>query len=199
MGVGESFTALYLAPWLTPFAVGVGLLALALFAFLAATYLTLEAPDEELREDFRSRALAAAAAVFVIAFGVLIVARLTAPPRVAPPLAALTARWWALPLHVLTALAAVGAIWALVARRWRLARVAAAAQVTLILWGWALAQYPYLIPPELAITDAAAPRRTLVLALWALAIGAAVLLPSLAYLFGIFTGGSGAFAHMDDG
>ncbi|HEU4641495.1 MAG TPA: cytochrome d ubiquinol oxidase subunit II [Gemmatimonadaceae bacterium] len=195
--VGESFSSLYIAPWLTPFAVGVGLLALALFAFLAATYLTLEAPDEELREDFRRRALAAAAAVFVIAFGVLIVARLTTPPRGAPPLAALTARWWALPLHLLTGLAAIGAIWALVARRWRLARVAAAAQVTLILWGWALAQYPYLVPPELTIGGAAAPRRTLVLALWALAIGAVLLIPSLAYLFGIFTGAPQAFGHMD--
>ena len=60
-------------------------------------------------------------------------------------------------------MAAVAAIWALWSRRFRLARVAAAAQVSLILWGWALAQYPYLVPPDLTIRAAAAPRITLVL------------------------------------
>ena len=45
------------------------------------------------------------------------------------------------------------------------------------LWGWAAAQYPYLLPPTLTIEAAAAPSRTLVLVLWALAAGACVLLP----------------------
>ncbi|HKW90678.1 MAG TPA: cytochrome d ubiquinol oxidase subunit II, partial [Methylomirabilota bacterium] len=82
--------------------------------------------------------------------------------------------------------AAVTAIWTLWRRRYRLTRVAAAAQVSLILWGWALAQYPYLVPPDLTIRAAAAPRITLVLALWALAAGALVLFPSLIYLFRVF-------------
>src|SRR5205807_3028426 len=37
------FFAVYVAPWLTPFALSVGLFALVAFAFLAAVYLTLEA------------------------------------------------------------------------------------------------------------------------------------------------------------
>ena len=78
------------------------------------------------------------------------------------------------------------AIWALVVRRYRLARVAAAAQVTFILWGWAVAQYPYVLPPSLTIEATAAPQRTLTLTLWGLAGGACVLLPSLYYLFRIF-------------
>src|SRR4029079_878937 len=41
----------YVAPWLTPFALSVGLLALTLFAFLAAVFLTLETEDPDLRED----------------------------------------------------------------------------------------------------------------------------------------------------
>jgi cytochrome d ubiquinol oxidase subunit II len=172
-----SFTTLFIAPWLTPFSVGVGVLTLALFAFLAAVYLTVEAPDAELREDFRKRALAAALAVFVLAFGVLLLAHFTAP-RVG---LALTTSPWAIPLHVATGLAAIAAIVAL-------ARVAAAAQVTLILWGWALAQYPYVVPPTLSIRSAAAPTRTLELALWALALGAILLFPSLANLFRLFKG-----------
>jgi cytochrome d ubiquinol oxidase subunit II len=71
-------------------------------------------------------------------------------------------------------------------RRYRLARVATAGQVALILWGWALAQYPYLIPPDLTIRAAAAPRITLVLVLWVLVAGGLVLFPSLIYLLQVF-------------
>ena len=92
----------------------------------------------------------------------------------------------ALPVHALTGLAATLALWALFTRRFRLARVAAAAQVTLILWGWALAQYPWLLPPTLDIRTAAAPAITLKLTLGTLALGALVLFPSLFYLFRVF-------------
>lgn len=181
-GGGESFVSLYVSPWLSPFTVAVGALALSLFAFLAATYLTVEADDAELREDFRRRALAAAIAVFVTAFLALLLARSHAP-RVS---AGLIASAWAPLLHVLTAVSAILAIVALWTRKWRLARVAAAAQVTLILWGWAAAQAPYLIPPTLTIGNTAAPRRTLALFLIALALGAVVLFPSITYLFRLF-------------
>jgi cytochrome bd ubiquinol oxidase subunit II len=176
------FYATFVAPWLTPFGLGVGLLTLALFAFLAAVYLTVEARDDDLREDFRRRALGAAAAVFVAAFGTLGLALLGAPLTGR----GLTTAPWAPPLHAATGAAAVTAIWALWRRRYRLARLAAAGQVSLILWGWALAQYPYLIPPDLTIRAAAAPRITLVLILWALAAGALVLFPSLIYLLRVF-------------
>lgn len=179
-----SFVQLYILPWLTPFSVGIGVLALALFAFLAAVYLTVEADDERLREDFRVRALWAALAVFVVAFAVLIIA-LATDTHVG---SGLTRSTWAIPFHVATGVAALWAIWALWARRFHAARVAAAAQVTLILWGWVLGQYPYLIPPTETINSAAAPERTLNLTLWALALGAMVLFPSLAYLFRLFKG-----------
>ena len=177
-----AFAQLYLAPWLTPFTIAVGALTIALFAFLAAVYLTVEATDAELREDFRRRALAAALAVFVTAFGALLLSRSLAP-RVSQ---GLTASRWALPLHALTAGAAVGAIVALWTRRWRLARLCAAAQVSFILFGWAAAQAPFIVPPTLTLQAAAAPRRTLILFLIALAVGAVALFPSLAYLFRVF-------------
>jgi cytochrome d ubiquinol oxidase subunit II len=176
------FVATFVAPWLRPFGVGVGVLTLALFAFLAAVYLTVEAREPALREDFRRRALGAAVAVFVAAFGSLGVALLGAPLTGR----ALTTGPWAPALHAATGLAAVIAVWALWRRHYRLARVAAAGQVSLILWGWALAQYPYLIPPDLTIRGAAAPRITLVLVLWALVAGGLVLFPSLIYLLRVF-------------
>lgn len=99
---------------------------------------------------------------------------------------ALMAGPWAMPFHIVTGVAAVTAIVALVTRHFRLARVAAAAQVTCILWGWAVAQYPYVLPPSLTIQASAAPERTLTLTLWGLGVGACVLFPSLYYLFRVF-------------
>lgn len=179
---GATFVADYVAPWASPFTLSVGVFTLLLFAFLAAVYLTVEATDPELQQDFRRRALATGLGVFVSALTTLLLAWREAPlvwqalvhgPR-------------AVPLHLLTAVSATLALWALWRSHFRLARVAAAAQVTFILWGWALAQYPFLIPPGLTITDAAAPAITLRLTAYALAAGLVVLLPSLWYLFRIF-------------
>jgi len=180
------FFAVYVAPWLTPFALSVGVFALVAFAFLAAVYLTLEAAEPELREDFRRRALGAGVALFGAALLVLVLSG-SAAPRVR---AGLIFAPWAVPLHLLTGAAAVAALAALWRRRYRVARVAAAAQVSLILWGWGISQYPYLLPPDLTVVAAAAPDVTLRLVLGGLALGAAVLFPSLYYLFRIFKGRS---------
>jgi cytochrome d ubiquinol oxidase subunit II len=186
--IPASFVTTFVAPWLAPFPLAVGALTLALFAYLAAVYLTVAASDDVLREDFRRRALFAAAAVFATAFGTLAIAYAHAPDVYRRLLATV----WSLPLHIATGGAALAAIWSLWSRRWRLARLAAAAQVSLILWGWALAQYPLLIPPSLRIRDAAAPRITLELLLWGLIGGSAILIPSLAYLLRNFATRTGA-------
>ena len=64
--------------------------------------------------------------------------------------------------------------------------MAAAARVSLILRGLTLAQYPNLVPPDLPIRAAAAPRISLGLTFWILSLGALVLFPSLIYLFRVF-------------
>jgi len=184
-GSGD-FYGTYVAPWLNPFALSVGMFALIAFAFLAAVYLTLEACDREVREDFRRRARASGVGLFLAAVVVLLLS-LNRAPRVREGLIFAA---WAVPLHLLTAAAAITALVALWARRWRVARVAAAAQVSLILWGWALSQYPYILPPDLSIANAAAPAATLRLVLAALVAGAVLLLPSLYYLFRIFKMGN---------
>jgi len=178
------FAEVFVNPWASPFPAAIGCFALALFAFLAATYLTLDAQDEELREDFRTRALAAAGAVFVCAAVALVLAH-SAAPRVAIGVVG------ALLMQAATASAAITAIAALWLRHYRLARIAAAAQVSLILWGWLIAQYPYLIPPALTIRDAAAPPVTLRLLAVGLAAGAVILLPSLRYMLRTFKARAG--------
>ncbi|MFL5608217.1 MAG: cytochrome d ubiquinol oxidase subunit II, partial [Gemmatimonadaceae bacterium] len=177
-----SFTDVFVAPWLAPFPLAVGAMTIALFAFLAAVYLTVAATDSAIRDDFRRRALWSAGVVFVAAFGALAIAFTHA----SGVHRALLTTVWALPLQIATAAAALTAIWALWRRRWPLARLAAGAQVSLILWGWAFAQYPFLIPPTLRIHDAAAPRITLELLLWGLVVGSALLIPSLLYLMRTF-------------
>jgi cytochrome bd ubiquinol oxidase subunit II len=183
-GRWEGFYGLYLAPWLNPFALTVGVFALACFAYLAAVYLTLESDDRALQDDFRRRGIAAGIAVMVTGVLALGLSRGVAPSLQQGLLGAP----WTSPLHVLTGVAALSCLAALWLRRWWWARIAAAGEVSLILWGWALGQYPYLVPPDFSIDDSAAPRVTLQLALGALGLGGLVLFPSLYYLFKVFKG-----------
>lgn len=177
-----SVTTGFLDSWLAPFPFSVGFFALALFAFLAAVYLTLETRDRELQEDFRKRALVAGVAVGLLALTVFLLAGSGAPTV----RAGISRTWWALALHVFTAIFATGAFYALWTRQYRLARFCAATQVTLILLGWAFAQFPNLVEPDVTISSAAAPRITLQLLLVALVAGAILLFPSYYYLFRIF-------------
>lgn len=169
--------------WLSPFPLSVGAFAAALFAFLAASYLAVEAKGE-LREDFVRRAIGAGVAVFAAAAlaGAL-------SWREAPVVfAGLTRRGFTIPLHLATAAAAIAAFAFLFRRRVRAARAAAAVQVALIVGGWAASQYPYVVVPDLTLASASAPRQVQVALLWALAAGAVFLFPALYALFRIFKG-----------
>jgi len=172
----------FLKSWLAPFPFAVGFFALSLFAFLAAVYLTVESSEYELKEDFRLRALVAGIAVGILALAVFLLAG-TGAPTVR---AGISRSGWALALHALTAAFAISAFYALWTRKYRLARICAVAQVTLILLGWAFAQFPYLVEPDMTIYSAAAPHATLQLLIIALAAGVLVLFPSYYYLFRIF-------------
>ena len=174
----------FFASWLAPFPIVGGLYALSLFAFLAATYLANEAEAPELQDDFRARALLSAVVVGVLALVAFWLSGEGAP-RVRE---GLTQRPWTWPLHTATALAASAAFFGLWTRRFKLARLGAAAQVGLILLGWAASQYPYLVVPDFTIDSAAANPRTLRLLVWALAAGSVLLFPSLYILYRIFKG-----------
>jgi cytochrome d ubiquinol oxidase subunit II len=177
-----SFADVFVRPWLAPFPIVVGLFALALFAFLAAVYLTIVATDEALRDDFRRRALMTAGVVLILA-AIALALSYSAAPRVA---AGVMGAPWSLPLHLSTATSAIAAIVALWRRRYVIARVAAVAQVSFILWGWAYSQFPFVIPETLTIRAAAAPTLTLRLLLVGLWVGGMILIPSLLYLFKTF-------------
>ncbi len=180
-----TFAERFVEPWLTPFAFGVGLLTLTLFAFLAAVFLTLETHDRELVEDFRRRAIGAGVAVFAASLLVLLLSFTEAPLMNR----GLLGSRWAPPLHLATAASAVAVFAALWRRRYRAARVAVGIQVSCIFWGWVVSQYPFLVPPDLTIDLAAAPAITLRVTLVTLGLGVLVLAPSLLYLFRVFKSG----------
>lgn len=185
----------FFAPWLSLFPFVVGLFALALFAFLAAVYLTNEATEPALVDDFRRRALASGCVVAALAL-----ASFAASFRGAPLIrAGLTDHPITWPLHVTTGVAATAAFYALWTRRFRLARFAAAAQVALIILGWAASQYPFLVVPDVTLAGAAANPRTLRLLLWVLGVGFVLLFPCLYILFRIFGSNRAAAAPDGDG
>jgi cytochrome bd ubiquinol oxidase subunit II len=187
----------FFAGWLSPFAFGCGFFALALFAFLAATYLTVDTHhDPDLQKDFRFRALWAQFALVFLSMVVFYTSRNGAPLMYA----GLTA-WWAPLLLIWTVISVFIAAFALWKGQFRLARIAAVAQVTLILSGWGLAQFPHLVTPDITIYNSAAPEVTLRLLIIALGVGAVFLLPSMAYLFFVFksekgSGGKGVESYL---
>jgi cytochrome d ubiquinol oxidase subunit II len=179
-----TFGEVYIRPWLHGFSIAVGLMTLTLFSFLAAVYLTIEAGQNvELQEDFRKRALASAAAAMAAALLALVVGAATSGV-----MARFVSFGWTLAVLVASMISAIMSVVCLVRRRYQLARIAAGGWVTLVLWGWVLAQFPAMIPPSLTIDAAAAPRATIVATLAVLIGGGAVLIPSLWYLLRVFKG-----------
>jgi cytochrome d ubiquinol oxidase subunit II len=167
--------------WSTPFAVVVGLLGVSLCAYLAASYLMVETEDDpQLQSDFRRRALAASAVSGVFALLGLWLAYAQVP------------RVWSeltgngLPLLLLALINGPIALWGVWRIRPRIARYAVAAQVAFVLWAWAAGQWPYLVPPDLTISGAAAPVATLQAWLVVIGVGMALVIPSLAVLFRVF-------------
>src|SRR5687768_16686196 len=90
----ETFRDAYIAPWLTAFGLAIGVTTLALFAQLAAVYLTVETQDPALQDDFRRRALIAQGCALAAALAALLIA-----PAQAPTLSrGLLGGWHSIPL-----------------------------------------------------------------------------------------------------
>ena len=175
----------FVDPWLQPFPLLIGGLLLSLCALLAAVYLCVElANDEpELLDDFRRRAMGTVAVVGIFAWAALY-ASVEHAPAVRSALTDPSPS--ALGLHVATGAAAIGAWAALAFRRWRLARVLVVLQTAGILLGWALAQGPFLVVPDLTFAAAAAPEPVIRAVLLTFGVGALFLIPALVWLYRMF-------------
>jgi cytochrome d ubiquinol oxidase subunit II len=176
---GQSVTA----GWVSWLGADLALLAVALCAYLAATYLMVETEsDPPLQADFRRRALGAA-----IVSGILALAGLVIAWRQAPLLwSELTGRGiWLLLIALINGPIAAFAVWRGAPR---VARVAVAAQMVFVLWAWAIGQWPALVPPDFTIHASAGPEASLRGLLIIIAVGMVVLAPSLWLLFHVFKG-----------
>jgi cytochrome d ubiquinol oxidase subunit II len=168
--------------WLGLFPVATGLLALLLCAYLAAVYLAWET-EGDVQDDFRYRALVTWLVAGVVSIATLVLARAEAPW--------LWQRLTSFPANALIVagvLLAPGSLLFLWRRRFGVARVLGAAQVVVLLSGWATAHWPYLIYPDLTVPGAAAPHSTLSLTAATVPFGLAALIPSLLFLFSVFKG-----------
>ncbi|MBX9673817.1 MAG: cytochrome d ubiquinol oxidase subunit II [Candidatus Obscuribacterales bacterium] len=179
---GKTFVDLYIAPWCSWFCLATGIFAVTLFSFLAANYLAFYAGSEELKSDFRNRAIVSQVLCGISALSVWILADLEAPDL----RTALANSPWSLGLQAATAMCAMFSLYALVARRFQIARLAAALQVSLIIWGWALSQYPYMIRPVYTIAQAAGPASTCNMLVIVIALGACLLFPAFYFLYSVF-------------
>ena len=88
-----------------------------------------------------------------------------------------------LPLVILSVLCGIGVLISLW-RGWRRPlRPLAAGAVIAVIWGWGVAQFPYLLPTSLKISQSAAPDPTLDAVLIVFAIALVVVLPALGLLY----------------
>jgi cytochrome d ubiquinol oxidase subunit II len=171
------------ASWVNPTAALGGVLAVLVCAYLAAVFLCADARRggaEDLADGFRLRALVTAGITGAAGLGGFFVLRADAPLLFDGLLGP------GLPVIAASAVAGLAAIALLVTRRYAAARVASATAVAAVLVGWAVAQYPYVLPPALTIEAAARGRPTLVATLVALIVGTVVLVPALLYLYALF-------------
>lgn len=158
-------------PFLEPLPLIGGLLAVAACAFLAAVYLTTDAHragDDALVARLRLRALASGAAA-----GALALAALPLLP------ADLTDRLpW--PAAVVSVVCGAAALELMRRGRYAPARLAAAGAPAGLLWGWALALYPWVLPGDTLLT--AAPPSTAGVILGVLIAGLLIVIPSYVFM-----------------
>lgn len=182
----------YLAVWLRPFPLACGVYAVAICALLAAMYMVVEAHNSDapdLVSLFRRRAYVAYVTVAVIA----VVAGLLGAHDARYVWTNLTGR--ALPLMLATVALGVAFAVLLALGHYLPARMAVAGTVTGILLTWGVAQYPYLVPPDLTLVNTAAPPSVMGPLLLSSVIGMALILPSLWWLLYLFKARNRAAPH----
>ena len=166
--------------WLNPLSILIGVLFVATGAYLAAVFLVSDArragaPD--LERYFANRALVAA-----VVTGALAAAGLVMLHRDARYVFdGLTSE--GLPLVIVSLLCGIGVLVLLRRGARRGARALAIGAVATVIWGWGVAQWPYLLPEKLTIEDAAAPSATLTGVLVVFGVAVVLVLPAIGLLY----------------
>jgi cytochrome d ubiquinol oxidase subunit II len=166
--------------WLAPLPLLTGALFVTTGAYLAAVFLVGDARragDEELERYFVRRALAVATVAGIAAAVGLV--ELHAEARYV--LDRLVDQ--GLPLVILSALCGIGLLAVLLRGGRRPLRPLAAGAVIAVVWGWGVAQFPYLLPTHLRISEAAAPDASMTVIFVIFGAAAVLVLPALGLLY----------------
>jgi cytochrome bd ubiquinol oxidase subunit II len=163
-----------------PVSIVIGVLFVAAGAYLAAVFLASDARrfgDPDLERYFAARALGAAMAAGVVAVAGIFVlhedARYIYDGLVDE----------GLPLVIASALCGAAALLLLWRDARRGVRVLAVGAVVAVIWGWGIAQYPYLLPEKLTVADGAAGSETLTALLVVFGVALLLVVPALALLY----------------
>ena len=173
-----------LAAWTSPTAILTGSLFVAACAYVSAVFLVLEARQRghrDLTRYFAMRATAAGLVTGAIAGGTF------AELSVSSPYVFARLTGVALPL-VAISIADGMAVLAMLWLRWYHAlilRVTAAIAVATVVWGWGLAQYPYLLPTSLPLAVGSAPTAALVAELVVAGLAVLLVAPGFALLYSL--------------
>ncbi len=166
--------------WVNPTSILGGVLAVVAVAFLASVYLVWDATrlaDDAMVEYFRRRAVVSAIVAGVIAFVGLFVLR--ADDRFLYD--GLTSR--GLPLVIGSAVCGAGSLALLLRRNHRGARLLAIGAVASIVVAWGVAQWDYILPQTLTVSQAAAPSGTLDAILGVTGLAVVIIFPALGFLY----------------
>jgi cytochrome d ubiquinol oxidase subunit II len=166
--------------WLNAVSLLTGALFVATGVYLAAVFLVSDsrrAGDADLEGYFTARALGAAVAAAALAVAGILVFRADARYIYDGLVGE------ALPLVILSAACGLGVLGLLQRGARRGARVLAVGAVAAVIWAWGVAQFPYLLPETLAISDGAADHDTLVEVLIVFGVAVVLVLPALGLLY----------------
>ena len=167
--------------WLNPTSVLIGVIAVVSGAYLAAVFLAGDserADQPDLARAFRARALGSGILAGAISLGGLLVLRDDAPDLYEGLISG-----GGLVMVVISGIAGLATLALVWSERYGLARFTAAGAVAAIVVGWALAQNPYVLPPELTLEEAAANDATLSAVVVSMGVGMLILAPSLWFLY----------------
>jgi cytochrome d ubiquinol oxidase subunit II len=155
-------------------------MAVTMAAYLASVYLVWDArrlANDEMVEYFRRRAVAAAVVAGVVAAVGIFVLRADA----SYVFHGLTSR--ALPLVIVSTVCGAASLLLLVRGARRGARELAALAVATLVSAWGVAQWNYILPETLTVSQAAAPSGTIAAVLVATAIAVVLIGPAFVLLF----------------
>jgi cytochrome d ubiquinol oxidase subunit II len=101
-------------------------------------------------------------------------------------------------LVILSGVAGAATMWLVWRSTLRFSRLLAGVSVAAVVWGWGLAQEPWVLPGQVTVADAAAAPATLWAIVVAIGVAAVVLVPSLLLLFRLDQAGRLETDSLDD-